>query len=139
MAAVPIPLLFAALTGRSGHGLAPYGPRCPTDSLGLLYLSDDLEHEASRLEEIQKVRSLLKPTAVKVLDALGERGPTYAGDEQLLAEVGVTRSRVVQILAELEAQGLVTAERSGRRKLYRTDPKRSTSTAPASFAAQEAP
>ena len=36
MAAVPIPLLFAALTGRSGHGLAPYGPRCPTYSLGLL-------------------------------------------------------------------------------------------------------
>ena len=32
MAAVPIPLLFAALTGRSGHGLAPYGPRCPTYS-----------------------------------------------------------------------------------------------------------
>ncbi len=38
MAAVPIPLLFAALTGRSGHGLAPYGPRCPTYSLGLLEL-----------------------------------------------------------------------------------------------------
>ncbi len=36
MAAVPLPLLFAALTGRSGHGLAPYGPRCPTYSLGLL-------------------------------------------------------------------------------------------------------
>ncbi len=29
------PLLFAALTGRSGHGLAPYGPRCPAYPLGL--------------------------------------------------------------------------------------------------------
>ena len=119
--------------------ISPCTPRRALSVLRDLYLSDDLEHEASRLEEIQKVRSLLKATAVKVLDALGERGPTYAGDEQLLAEVGVTRSRVVQILAELEAQGMVTAERSGRRKLYRTDPKRSTSTAPASFAAQEAP
>ena len=35
VAAVPFPLLFAALTGRSGHGLAPYGPRCPAYSLGL--------------------------------------------------------------------------------------------------------
>ena len=119
--------------------VSPCTPRRALSVLRDLYLSDDLEHEAIRLEEIQKVRALLKPTAVKVLDALGERGPTYAGDEQLLAEVGVTRSRVVQILAELEAQGMVTAERSGRRKLYRADPKRSTSTVPASFAAQEAP
>ena len=121
------------------EAISPCTPRRALSVLRDLYLSDDLEHEASRLEEMQKVRSLLKPTAIKVLDALGERGPTYAGDEQLLAEVGVTRSRVVQILAELEAQGMVTAERSGRRKLYRADPKRSTSTAPASFAAQEAP
>ena len=121
------------------EAISPCTPRRALSVLRDLYLSDDLEYEASRLEEMQKVRSLLKPTAIKVLDALGERGPTYAGDEQLLAEVGVTRSRVVQILAELEAQGMVTAERSGRRKLYRTDPKRSTSTAPASFAAQEAP
>ena len=33
--AVSFPLLFAALTGRSGHGLAPYGPRCLTHLLGL--------------------------------------------------------------------------------------------------------
>ena len=34
-AAVSFPLLFAALTGRSGHGLAPYGPRSLAYSLGL--------------------------------------------------------------------------------------------------------
>ena len=32
---IAFPLLFAALTGRSGHGLAPYGWRCPISSLGL--------------------------------------------------------------------------------------------------------
>ena len=36
MAAVSFPLSFAALTGRSGHGLAPYGPHCPAYSLGRL-------------------------------------------------------------------------------------------------------
>ena len=121
------------------ESISPCTPRRALSVLRDLYLSDDLEHEARRLEEMQKVRSRLKPTAVKVLDALGERGPTHAGDEQLLAEVGVTRSRVVQILAELEAQGMVAAERSGRRKLYSADPKRSRSTSPAGSTAQEAP
>ena len=36
MAAVSFPLLFASLTGRSGHGLAPYGPCRAAYSLGLL-------------------------------------------------------------------------------------------------------
>ena len=121
------------------ESISPCTPRRALSVLRDLYLSDDLEHEARRLEEMQKVRSHLKPTAVKVLDALGERGPTYAGDEQLLAEVGVTRSRVVQVLAELEAQGMVAAERSGRRKLYRANPTRSASTVPGSSAAPEAP
>ncbi|MCQ3806126.1 MAG: MarR family transcriptional regulator [Acidimicrobiaceae bacterium] len=121
------------------ESISPCTPRRALSVLRDLYLSDDLDHEARRLEEIQKARSNLKPTAVKVLDALGERGPTHASDEQLLAEVGVTRSRVVQILAELEAQGMVAAERSGRRKLYRPNPTRSASTVPGSSAAPEAP
>ncbi len=121
------------------ESISPCTPRRALSVVRDLYLSDDLEHEARRLEETQKVRSQLKPTAVKVLDALGERGPTHAGDEQLLAEVGITRSRVVQILADLEAQGMVAAERSGRRKLYRPNPERSTSAVPGRSAAQEAP
>ena len=35
VAAGCFPLLFAALTGRSGHGLAPYGPGRTAHSLGL--------------------------------------------------------------------------------------------------------
>ena len=120
------------------ESVAPCTPRRALSVLRDLYLSDDLEREANRLAEIQEVRSHLKPTAVKVLDALNERGPTHAGDEQLLAEVAVTRSRVVQVLAELEAQGLVTAERSGRRKLFSAHPKRSASTTATSLSAEDA-
>jgi len=35
VAAAPLPLLFAALTGRSGHGLACMGRIAPAYSLGL--------------------------------------------------------------------------------------------------------
>lgn len=115
-----------ALQKMSDSALAAVAPCTPRRALSVLrdlYLSDDLEQEASHLREIQEARSHLKTTAAKVLDALGVYGPTHAGDEQLLAEIGVTRSRVVQVLAELEAEGLVTAERSGRRKLYAAYPK----------------
>ena len=104
--------------------IAPCTPRQALSVIRDLYLSDDLERETSQLKELHSARSRLKATPTRVLDALGIYGPTHAGDEQLLAEVGVTRSRVVQVLAELEAEGLVTAERVGRRKLYSAYPKR---------------
>ncbi|MDE0699786.1 MAG: helix-turn-helix domain-containing protein [Acidimicrobiaceae bacterium] len=104
--------------------IAPCTPRQALSVVRDLYLSDDLEREASQLKEMQLARSRLKTTPARILEALGIVGPTHAGDEQLLAEVGVTRSRVVQVLAELEAEGLVTAERVGRRKLYSAYPKR---------------
>lgn len=116
-----------ALQQLSDSALATVAPCTPRRALSVirdLYLSDDLEHEANQLKELHSARSRLKTTPVKVLDALAVYGPTHAGDEQLLAEVGVTRSRVVQVLAELEAEGLVTAERVGRRKLYSAYPKR---------------
>ena len=58
------------------------------------------------------------------LDALGWAG---ASDERLLARVGWTRPRVVQVIAELEREGLVQMreENTGRgrpRKLYRLTP-----------------
>ncbi len=111
------------------EAVAPCTPRRALSVIRDLYLSDDLELEASRLRDIQESRSHLKATAIKILDALESYGPTHAGDELLLAEAGVTRSRVVQVLAELEAGGLVTAERSGRRKLYAAYPKSATGSA----------
>ena len=98
--------------------VAPCTPRRALSVLRDLYLSDDLAEATSQLSNLQSARAGLKPTANKLLDALIHHGPTYAGDAELLAEVGVTRSRVVQLLAELEADGLVTAQRAGRRKLF---------------------
>ena len=100
------------------ESVAPCTPRRALSVLRELYLSDDLAEATRDLASLQSARESLKPTANKLLDALIHYGPTYAGDAELLAEVGVTRSRVVQLLAELEADGLVIAQREGRRKLF---------------------
>lgn len=98
--------------------IAPCTPRRALTVLRDLYLSDDLLDATRQLENLKSARADLKPTANRLVDALIHHGPTHAGDAQLLEEVGVTRSRVVQLLAELEADGLVTAQREGRRKLF---------------------
>ena len=100
------------------ESVAPCTPRRALSVLRDLYLSDDVAEATRDLANLQSARASLKPTANRLLDALIHYGPTYAGDAELLAEVGVTRSRVVQLLAELEADGLVTAQRAGRRKLF---------------------
>ena len=110
-------LLLAEATSAL-ESLAPCTPRRALAVLRDLYLSDDAAEIASELSRVQSARAALSPTANKVLEALLVHGPAHAGDERLLAEVGVTRSRVVQVLTELEAEGLVMAERVGRRKIY---------------------
>ena len=98
--------------------IAPCTPRRALAVLRDLYLSDDLQEATRQLEKLQAARASLKPTANRLLDALIHHGPAHAGDAQLLEDMGVTRSRVVQLLAELEADGLVTSRREGRRKLF---------------------
>lgn len=98
--------------------IAPCTPRRALAVLRDLYLSDDAAELTSELSRVQAAREHLKPTANTVLEALMAHGPVHAGDERLLGEVGVTRSRIVQVLSELEAQGLVSTQRVGRRKLY---------------------
>lgn len=72
-----------------------------------------------------RARSLVGEQGARLLDELARTGPTSATDKQLLAQLGVSASRAYQLLAHLEAAGLVTSanERSGRpgrpRKLYR--------------------
>ena len=100
------------------ESVAPCTPRQALSVLRDLYLSDDLAEVVRDLANLQSARASLRPTANKLLDALIHHGPTHAGDAELLEEVGVTRSRVVQLLAELEADGLVIARREGRRKLF---------------------
>ena len=109
------------------ESVAPCTPRRGLSVLRDLYLSDDLAEATRDLANLQSARASLKPTANKLLDALIHHGPTHAGDEQVLEEVGVTRSRVVQLLAELEADGFVIAQRVGRRKLFAVPSGRPTS------------
>ncbi len=103
--------------------IAPCTPRQALSVARDIFLSEDAMGASNRLEEMQELRSHLSGSASRVLDGLMVHGPTHAGDDQLLSEVGVTRSRVVQLLGELESAGLVTAQRVGRRKLYSAFPK----------------
>ena len=98
--------------------ITPCTPRRAISVLRDMYLTESITEATKRIAELQASRARLSPTAVKVLDALAAHGPTHAGDETLLASLGVTRSRVVQVLGELESKGLVSAQRVGRRKLY---------------------
>ena len=100
------------------EAIAPCTPRRALAVLRELHLADDAAAVTSGLSRVEGIRARLKPTANKVLEVLLARGPAHAGDGHLLAEVGVTRSRIAQVLVELEAEGLVSAERVGRRKLY---------------------
>lgn len=55
-----------------------------------------------------------------LLDALRRLGPTSASDPRLIEEVGVSRSRLVQLLGDLRDLGLVReAGRDGRRLLHK--------------------
>jgi hypothetical protein len=84
-------------------------------------VSSDPDAALLRLRRQRQARAGLSSTATRVLDALNSLGPTHAGDERLLDEIGTTRSRIVQVLRELEAAGLVVSVQSGRRRLYGTD------------------
>lgn len=73
-----------------------------------------------RREEVNK---LGRPASMLMAE-LESLGPSSASDEKLLGRLGWSRSRAVQVLRQLEANGLVTStfvkgESGGRRKLYR--------------------
>ena len=56
----------------------------------------------------------------RLYQALSAVGPTHAGDERLLERTGTSRTRATHGLKELEKLALVTAQRDGRKVLYRT-------------------
>lgn len=98
--------------------LGPATPRQLLAAARAVMLSDDPEDTLEQLRKQQSAREHVSATAGRVLDALEVLGPTYAGDERLLAEIGTTRSRITQVLRELETAGLVVSTRDGKRKLY---------------------
>jgi len=101
--------------------LDPATPRQLLATARTVMLSAEPDLALDQLQRRRNARVHLSPTADRVLDALSSLGPTHAGDERLLEEIGTTRSRVVQVLRELEDAGLVRSVRDGRRKLYGAD------------------
>jgi len=53
-----------------------------------------------------------------VFGELEAMAPVHAGDERLLQRLGYTRPRIVQILKDLEKDGVVESRREGRRQMY---------------------
>lgn len=76
------------------------------------------EDALARLEQHELASERLSTTHRRVLEALLELGPVHAGDERLLTQLGVTRTRAVQVLQELQLERLVVPVRQGRRVLY---------------------
>jgi DNA-binding transcriptional ArsR family regulator len=72
-------------------------------------------------ERISSVLDRFGPSASMLVDTMRNRGSVSASDEELLERLGWTRSRVTQLLKQLEEVGLVTSEteKGGRKKLYR--------------------
>jgi len=97
-------------------------PRRVISTARAVILDPDPESHLKHLREQEYSRLKLSATARLVLDALYACGPAHAGNEQLLKQVGTTRSRVVQVLKELEEVGLVRSFRAGKRKLYAPAP-----------------
>ena len=100
--------------------LAPATPTQALLDLQTLALGGDQTELIGALAQEGAQVAELPDRLCRLYAALSQAGPTHAGDEWLLEAVGVTRSRVVHCLKELEALGLVEAEREGRRVNYTT-------------------
>ena len=98
--------------------LHPATPRRVISTARAVVLSSDLESNLQQLRDQQYSQHKLSSTARLVLDALYDVGPAHAGNEQLLTQVGATRSRVAQLLKELEEAQLVRSTRQGKRRVY---------------------
>ena len=110
--------LMLQIANTLADSLGPANPRRVISTARAVFLSPDPELSLKKIREKQYAHHQLSATARLVLDALYAVGPTHAGDQRLLDQVGATRSRIVQVLRELEAAELVRFTRAGRRKLY---------------------
>lgn len=101
--------------------LGPATPRRLLSTVRTVLLDPDIDTALERLRWQSHERNYLSGAAEQLLDTLSTLGPVHAGDERLLGGLGISRSRAVQILRELESVGLVRSIRDGRRKLYAPD------------------
>jgi DNA-binding transcriptional ArsR family regulator len=70
------------------------------------------------LVKLQTQASSMGRGHAMVFSELEAMAPVHAGDERLLQRLGYTRPRVVQILKDLEKEGVVESRREGRRQMY---------------------
>ena len=98
--------------------LAPATPLQALLDLQTLVLSSNQTELLQWLSDERAQASSLPGRLRGLYEALNQAGPTHAGDEWLLDALGVSRSRVVHGLKELESLGLVRGERDGRRVRY---------------------
>ena len=113
--------LLEAIAERLPDELGSATPRQVLSTVQTLMVIPDPDVVYKGLSQHRSGRSELTDTSRRVLDAVEMYGPVHASSEDLLEQVGVSRSRVVQILKELEDTGFVSAERCGKRVLYRVD------------------
>jgi len=75
---------------------------------------DAFEHQVAR----QGRAAALGRAHSMLLAELESLAPVHAGDDRLLRRLGYTRPRIVQLLKDLEAEGVVESRREGRRTMY---------------------
>ena len=98
--------------------LAPATPSQALLDLQTLVLSGNQSELLQWLADERELVASLPGRLRGLYEALNQSGPTHAGDEWLLDALGVSRSRIVHGLKELESLGLLQAERDGRRVRY---------------------
>jgi len=72
----------------------------------------------AELVELRTRASAMGRGHAMVFGELEAMAPVHAGDERLLQRLGYTRPRIVQILKDLEKDGVVESRREGRRQMY---------------------
>ncbi len=82
--------------------------------------TEPVESNQARLEAAHREGGRRAAMLLAELGSLGR--PVHAGDEELLARMGLTRPRLVQLLGALAEAGLVAKHREGRRVLFEPKP-----------------
>lgn len=86
-------------------------------------LADGPAELLGRLQSAQQKAASLGRTHAMVYNVLESLAPVHAGDEEVLERLGLSRARVVQVLKDLESEGLVTSRREGKRVVYDVSPR----------------
>lgn len=127
-AADPAAEVLRGVTALLAQRVTPRTPRQLLSAARSTLLADeDPTTTVQNLYALQQYAAGLGRPAASLFTELMNMGPVSASDERLLDRLGWTRARVVQVLKQLENEGLVVAstETKGQgrpRKLYEVNP-----------------